>query len=120
MREFSHPGPAEMIPTDINRALKNTITVCRNEWKYVADLQTDFDESMPLVTCIAGEINQVILNLLVNAAHAISDAIGPSSGELGQITIRTRVDKDVAIISITDTGIGITPENRSRIFDPLP
>ncbi|MGQ9750746.1 hypothetical protein [Desulfosoma sp.] len=69
MKEFSHSGHEEKTPTDINRALENTVTVAQNEWKYVADLVTDLDPNLPLVPCIPGEMNQVFLNILVNAAH---------------------------------------------------
>jgi two-component system, NtrC family, sensor kinase len=119
MNKFSHPGSAEMTPIDINRAIENTITVCRNEWKYIAEMRTDFDESLPLLVCMAGEINQVILNIVVNAAHAVGDVIDPSSGQKGQITIRTRADGESVKISITDTGTGIAAKHRSRIFDPF-
>ncbi|HSS97189.1 MAG TPA: hypothetical protein VLK33_09170, partial [Terriglobales bacterium] len=75
MKEFSHPGSTEKVPLDINRAIESTIAVARNEWKYVADVTTDFDETLPKVSCYAGEFNQVILNLLVNASHAVGDIV---------------------------------------------
>jgi len=70
MKEFSHPGSGAKTPTDLNRAIENTITVARSEWKYVADVQTNLDPALPLVLCRPDEINQVILNLVVNAPQA--------------------------------------------------
>src|SRR6185503_13118521 len=75
MKEFSHPGVSEKTPIDINKAIESTLTVSHNEWKYVAELVTHFSPDLPLVRCLPGEFNQVILNLIVNAAHAIADTI---------------------------------------------
>ena len=75
MKEFSHPGIKEKTLADLNRGIANTITVARNEWKYVAEMETDYDPSLPLVPCLLGDFNQVVLNLIVNAAHAISDVV---------------------------------------------
>lgn len=118
MKEFSHPSKAEKTPTDINKAIETTINVARNEWKYVADLTTDLDPHLPLVTCLPGEFNQVILNLIVNAAHAISEIKAENPGK-GLITISTKQDNDIAVMSVSDTGAGIPEEIRSRIFDPF-
>jgi len=118
MKEFSHPGPAEKVAVDINRALDSTILVCRNEWKYVADLKSEFDPELPLVPCVAGEINQVFLNLIVNAAHAIGDSVR-DNGQKGAITVSTRRSGDWAEIRVRDTGTGIPEEIRPRIFDPF-
>ena len=90
MKEFSHPGTEEKTPVDLNRAIESTITVSRNDWKYVADLVTELDPGLPPVPCLPGEFNQVILNLLVNAAHAIADVVGDGEAGKGMITVRTR------------------------------
>ncbi|MBI3410176.1 MAG: DUF3365 domain-containing protein [Planctomycetes bacterium] len=119
MKEFSHPGGDAKAPADINKLIENTITVARNEWKYVADLITDFDPSLPPVPCLAGEFNQVILNLLVNAAHAIAERHGQDSTQIGVITVSTRAAGEHAEIRIQDTGAGIPEAIRSRIFDPF-
>jgi PAS domain S-box-containing protein len=119
MKEFSHPGGDEKQMADLNRAIETTITVARNEWKYVSDLITDFDPELPPVPCLVGDFNQVILNMIVNATHAISDVVGKSSGEKGTITVSTRRDEDWAEVRISDTGTGIPPEIRSKIFDPF-
>lgn len=119
MKEFSHPGQDERVPTDINKALENTLTVARNEWKYVADVITDMDPHLPPVPCLPGEVNQVFLNIVVNAAHAIKDAIRERPGAKGTITVKTRVVDDWCEIRISDTGTGIPEKIRHRIFDPF-
>jgi signal transduction histidine kinase len=119
MKEFSHPGTKEKIPLDLNHAIDSTITVARNEWKYVADMETDFDPSLPLIPCQPGEFNQVILNLIVNAAHTIADVIRERGIERGKIRVQTRNCPDWAEIRIQDTGSGIPEEIRARIFDPF-
>ena len=118
MKEFSHPGTEEKRPININRAIETTITVARHEWKYCADVITAFDETLPLVPCLVGEFNQAVLNLMINAAHAITAAIGDEPRK-GTITVGTRRDRNWAEISITDTGTGIAPEIRARIFEPF-
>ncbi len=117
MKEFCHPDSTDKTAADLNRAIESTITVARNEWKYVAEIATEFDKTLPPVLCYPGDINQVILNLLVNAAHAVKDAVG--EGQMGQITVRTRKRGEFAEISVTDTGTGIPEAIRSRIFDPF-
>jgi signal transduction histidine kinase len=119
LKEFSHPGPIEKTLVDLNRAIQSTIVVSRNEWKYAAEVVEDFDWDIPQAHCVAGEINQVILNLIVNAAHAIGDANRNRGGGLGTITVSTRRDADWAEIRVKDTGSGIPEAIRSKIFDPF-
>ena len=119
MKDFSHPGSEERKLMDINKAIETTITVARNEWKYVSEMETHFDPDLPLVPCHAGEFNQVILNLLVNAAQAIAEAVGDGSHGKGKITVSTSHDQDWAEISISDTGTGIPEAVRSRVFEPF-
>jgi PAS domain S-box-containing protein len=118
MKEFSHPGPAEKIPVDINRAIESTVLVSKSEWKYLAELTTDFDRELPPVPCLAGEFNQVILNLIVNSAHAISDVV-KDSGRMGKIRITTRRDGPAVEIRVSDTGCGIPRAIQSKVFDPF-
>jgi two-component system, NtrC family, sensor kinase len=118
MKAFSHPGGDEPTPVDLNAAVESTLTVSRNEWKYVAELRMDLDPNLPQVVCLPGEVNQVVLNLVVNAAHAIADANG-TDGAKGLITVATRRDGDWAEIRVGDTGTGIPEHVRSRIFDPF-
>jgi signal transduction histidine kinase len=119
MKEFSHPGTNKKTTVNINRALENTITVARNEWKYVAELETDLDPNLPPVPCIPSEINQVFLNILVNAAQAIGETGQSGEGPKGIIHIRTRQINGDAEIRISDNGPGIPPAIRDRIFDPF-
>ncbi|MEW6660230.1 MAG: PAS domain S-box protein [Thermodesulfobacteriota bacterium] len=119
MKDFSHPGAAEKQAVDLNKALASTITVAHNEWKYVAEMITDLDPSLPLVPCRPDELNQVFLNIILNAAHAIADVVGREPAAKGTITIKTRRNGDWAEIAISDTGGGIPEEIRSRIFDPF-
>ncbi|NNF14240.1 MAG: PAS domain S-box protein [Gemmatimonadetes bacterium] len=118
MKEYAHPTD-ERTPVDLNASIRNTVTVARSEWKYVADLVMDFDEALPMVTCSPGEFNQVILNMLVNAAHAVEAARGTGDVEKGTITIRTRQDDSTAVIEIQDTGCGMPDDVRDKIFDPF-
>lgn len=119
MKEFSHPGVSEMTLTDLSNAIQNTVMVARNEWKYVADLKTDFDPDLPGVPCLPGEFNQVILNMIVNAAHAIGDSLGSTPESKGKINISTKATETHAQIRIADSGQGVSPENIDRIFKPF-
>jgi PAS domain S-box-containing protein len=118
MKEFSHPGQ-ERTPTDINHAIANTITVATNEWKYVAKIETALDASLPAVPVVPGEFNQVILNIIVNAAHAIAEARGSDATHMGRICISTRREPGWAEILISDDGCGMPPHVQERIFDPF-
>jgi PAS domain S-box-containing protein len=119
MKEFSHPGTKERTPLDLNHAIESTITVARNEWKYVADLETEFDPLLPLVSCYPGEFNQAVLNLIVNAAHAIADVVAKDGSEKGTIKVQTRNCPACVEIRIQDTGGGIPETVQARIFDPF-
>jgi signal transduction histidine kinase len=116
MKSFAHTS-VDKAPTDLNAAIENTLIVARNEYKYVAELELELGE-LPEVTCNAGGIRQVVLNLLVNAAHAISDVVD-KSGERGLIRIRTEVQGSDVVVSITDSGGGIPEAVAPRIFDPF-
>jgi signal transduction histidine kinase len=117
MKEFAHPDRKEMVQADLNQAIASTLVIASNEYKYVAEVETQFGE-LPLVNCFAGEINQVVLNLIVNAAHAIDDVVKGTPSK-GLITVSTRVLDDSIEIAISDTGKGIPVEVRPRIFDPF-
>jgi len=119
MKEFSHPGTEEKRPVDINRAIETTLTVASNEWKYVATAKTVLAPDLPMVPCLAGEFNQVVLNLIINSSHAIADTVGDGSKGKGEITITTRREDDWAEISIKDSGAGIPENIQSRIFEPF-
>ena len=113
MKDFGRPGQAQQELADLNAALESTLVVAQSEFKYVADLDVALG-SLPLVLCNLGELNQVFLNLVVNAAHAIAD-----SGKRGVIGIRSWLQDGAAVIVIADTGVGIEPDLRERIFDPF-
>ena len=119
MKEFAHPGVKGKSEIDINTAIQNAITVTRNEWKYVADVKTEFDPELPLVPCSQGEFGQVILNIIINASHAIANITGDGYETKGIITIKTQNDGDWVEIRISDTGSGIPKEIQSQIFDPF-
>lgn len=119
MKEFSHPASNQKNLADLNKTIDSTLTVCRNEWKYVANLVTQFDKDLPLVPCHAGEINQAILNIVVNAAHAIADVVGDGGNGKGTITVSTKRDGQWAEIRISDTGTGIPEGARDHVFDPF-
>lgn len=119
MKTFSHPGEVEKRPFDINRAIENTVIVARNEWKYVADVETDFDPSLDAVPGLPGDFNQVILNLIVNSAQAIAELAGDSPEKKGTIRIVTKQDNGWAVVRVEDTGGGIPENIRSRVFDPF-
>lgn len=119
MKEFSHPGVKEKTAVDINRAIENTVVVSRNEWKYTANLETDLDPGLPPVFCLPAEVNQVLLNIITNAAHAIGGGIEDGDTEKGLIKISTRVKGDSAEIEISDSGGGIPEDAQPRIFEPF-
>ncbi|MFT3867358.1 MAG: PAS domain S-box protein [Nibricoccus sp.] len=119
LKEFSHPGGEEKSHANINRAIETTVGVSRHEWKYVADVVTELDPNLPKVNCVIDEINQAVLNLIINATHAIEEANKKTGATRGLITIRTRQDAGNVIIEVTDTGTGIPEAVRERVFEPF-
>ncbi|MEQ1910836.1 MAG: PAS domain S-box protein, partial [Vicinamibacterales bacterium] len=117
LKDFARADQKEMASADLNEAIRGTLAIARSEYKYVADVETEFGE-LPRVLCHVGELNQVMLNLIVNAAHAIGDIV-QDTGTKGLITIRTRRENDDVVITVTDTGPGIPEPIRARIFDPF-
>lgn len=110
MRDFSHIEEEEFKPADIHRGIETTLNLVNNELKYKAKVIRDFGD-LPDVECIISQVNQVVMNLLVNAAHAIEG--------FGTITIRTRRQGNFAVIEIEDNGKGIAPEHLNRVFEPF-
>ncbi len=117
MKEFAHPDSNEMKSIDLNRAIESTLTIARNEYKYVADLVTEFGTLEP-VRCHPGDLNQAVLNIVVNAAHAVAAAV-EGTEQRGRITVRTKHENGHVVISVSDTGNGIPERIRERIFDPF-
>jgi signal transduction histidine kinase len=117
LKDFAHPSSEQMAPVDLNRLLQNAITMTRSEYKFVATVETDLAE-LPPITCHAADITQVVLNILVNASHAVADAVRDTDAK-GVIRVSSRYEPGIAIISISDTGTGIPEAARGRIFDPF-
>lgn len=117
MREFAHPDQKEKMPADLNRGLLNTLTIARSELKYIADEETKLGD-LPTVICHIGDLNQVFLNLIVNAAHAMAD-VYKASERRGRLTLSTWLEGEEVFIAIGDTGSGIPEEIRNRVFDPF-
>ncbi len=117
MKEFAHQDRSDQSIANINRAIENTLTIAHGEYKYVAEVVTELSD-LPLVVCHVGDLSQVFLNLIVNAAHAIEDVVG-RTGDKGRITVRSVADGDRVRVEVADTGIGIPEGVRSRIFDPF-
>ncbi|PVV08211.1 MAG: hypothetical protein B6D77_12380 [gamma proteobacterium symbiont of Ctena orbiculata] len=116
MKEFAHPGSKQMALADMNRIISNAVAVCKNEWKYVADTELKLGESLPQVKCLGGEISQVVLNLVINAAHAIEAA---KLQQKGKISITTTFNDDYVEMSIADTGTGIPKDVQEHVFNPF-
>lgn len=119
MKEFSHPGVVGRVETDINKAIRTTLEVSRNEWKYVADIQLNLAEDLPKILCAPDQINQVFLNLIINAAHAIANVIEQGDTRRGTIDISTcRLGEQIEI-RVSDSGTGVPAGIKERIFDPF-
>jgi len=110
MKDFSHIDEEAFKPADLRRGIETTLNVVNNELKYKADVVCDF-KALPEVECIPSQINQVVMNLLVNAAQAIIS--------FGTITVRTRHNGEHVIIEVEDTGTGISQEHQNRVFEPF-
>ena len=118
MKDFSHPGEKERVPVDINRLIESVSTVARNEWKYVAELDLDLDPDLNVVECDSQSINQVLLNMIVNAAHAIEDKYSKIGG-LGKLSISTRQLDGCAQICVEDSGKGMSAKILKQVFNPF-
>ena len=119
MKEFSHPGSKRMEAANLNKAIESTTIVAHNEWKLVADVKLDLDPDLPPVVCYVSDFNQAVLNLIVNATHAINDVVKQKSGSKGTITVSTRQEGEIVEVRVSDTGTGIPEAIRPRMFEPF-
>jgi PAS domain S-box-containing protein len=119
MKDFSYPSLNQKTLADLNKCIENTLLVAKGEWKYVAEIETTFEAGLPLVPCFPGDINQVILNVVINAAHAIEEAVREDAARKGRIEIATTHRDDFVEIKVADNGIGISETIKDRIFDPF-
>ena len=119
MKEFSHPGSKERQFVQINKILESAVVISRNEWKYKSECSTSFADNLPDVPCYPNELSQVLLNLLINAAHAINESLEGSDDTFGQISVSSSLEGDRIKIEISDNGCGIPEGIQSRIFEPF-
>ena len=117
MKEFSHPRSKERVPYNLNTIIKNTLIISQNEWKSVAEIETNLDESLTDVPCHTEELGQAFLNILINAAQAIEGS--NKEGEKGRITISSSQETGSAVVRIHDSGGGMSEEVKNRAFDPF-
>lgn len=117
MKDFSHPGEQGMSSIDINHAINSTLSITRNIWKYVAEITLDLDPNLPALVCYASQINEVLLNLIVNAADAIEEKYQDNADIHGLISIETRLDQDFFVISVADNGTGIDTAIQEQVFN---
>jgi two-component system, NtrC family, sensor kinase len=117
MKDFSHPDEGEMSKADINDIIETTLTVARNEYKYVADIELDLDTDLPEIDCLRNKLHQVFLNLIVNAAHAIESKLSGSVDKRGKIVITTCEQDDHIVVTFADNGSGIEEEHREHVFE---
>lgn len=113
MKDYAHPGVDSKVDVNLNPTIESAVTVARNEWKNVAEVELDLLPSLPTVWCNPGEIGQLVLNLVINAAHAIRSA----NRDGGKIVVRSFANGERAVIEVSDNGVGIPPEIRARIFE---
>jgi PAS domain S-box-containing protein len=117
MKMIGHPGQSTTTATDVNEAIRAATVVARNEYKFVADLVLDLDESLPFLACNAGDVNQVVLNLVINAAHAI--AAKPNGPRIAASSPSDQAGRRRDQVAVSDTGTGMPEDVQRRIFDPF-
>ena len=119
LKDFAHPEAGGRCPASLARLIETAAAVSRHEWKYVADLVTEFDPGQPEVPVFVDRINQALLALIINAAQAVAAAIRQRGETKGRIVIRTATTETEALIEIEDNGTGISPEVIPHLFEPF-
>jgi signal transduction histidine kinase len=116
MKDYAHPEKS-FKSVNINMSIESTIIISSSEWKYVSVIEKLFDTNLPMIECVAGDINQVILNIIVNSAHSIEEKYHDSNEIKGKITVETKQLEDNIIIKVRDNGNGMTEDTRNKVFD---
>ncbi|MCJ2164768.1 MULTISPECIES: PAS domain S-box protein [unclassified Pseudodesulfovibrio] len=119
VKQLAHPGEVAKSLHDLNEIVQNAATVSSNEWKYVAEMEMDLSSDLKPVNCLKGEVGQVVLNLIINGAHAIVGKLGPKSEEKGVLKLRTYAEGNMAVLEVSDTGTGMSKAVLKRAFDPF-
>ncbi|EFL52807.1 PAS/PAC sensor signal transduction histidine kinase [Solidesulfovibrio fructosivorans JJ]] len=119
MRQMSHPGTAESLFFDINAAVRDIVTITRNAWKHVAEVELKLADGLPLVYGQPHEVSQVLLNVVINAAQAVEERVGREPWRHGRIAIATSLEPQGVTVAVADNGAGIDPADEGRIFDPF-
>jgi PAS domain S-box-containing protein len=117
LRDFSYQDTGERVLSNINQCLDSTANIVWPMMKHLVTLEKQYQD-LPAVNCYPMQIKQVFMNLLVNAYQAIEEKLGGDGG-MGRIELRTENRGDEIVVTISDTGVGISPENLGRIFDPF-
>jgi signal transduction histidine kinase len=120
LKTFAHPGGDQLEPIDLVDVVSSTVDVSRPEWRTAAALDTEIEPGLPPVRAMPGLLNQVILNLIVNAAHAITEksSTGPPAHQ-GQISLTARLAHDRVELTVADTGGGIPLDVQASVYDPF-
>ncbi|WP_321404457.1 transporter substrate-binding protein [Maridesulfovibrio sp.] len=119
VKQLAHPGETQKSYHDLNGIIYDAVTVSTNEWKYVAEVEMELDENLPPLYCLKGEMGQVILNLIINSAHAIEQSSGHDKTDKGLILVKNYTEEDSIILKIKDTGCGMPEHVMKKAFDPF-
>jgi signal transduction histidine kinase len=117
LSDFLHPGADEMTAANLDLLIENSVAVCCNKWRYVAEMEWDLYDNLPPVPCYRGDFSRAMVNIVRNAAQAIAGALDGDGASRGRITVSTRRVGDLVEVRVSDTGVGTAPELQERIFD---
>lgn len=119
MRDFAHTGPKDKISANLENIISSSITLSKNAWKYIAEIETNFDKSIPNIVCQPNDLNQVIVNMIVNSSHSMENKFENKDSLEGKIIISTFEKNENVEITISDNGLGMPEKIVKRIFDPF-